>query len=84
MRRCSGKKLIAIVFPIVDSHVVWTVAAPLSTVLASGVKFTPRVLSEQHQTLLKELGEDEEWSAGQTNKDVSCCGCGVASPPACL
>ena len=82
--RCFGKKLIAIIFPIVNGHIVWTVAAPFKTVVAAGVTFAARGLSEGHQKQLDALRDEDEWSTGQNKKDVSTAvpGCGL-QPHAC-
>ncbi len=76
--RCFGKKLIAIIFPIVNGHIVWTVAAPFKTVVAAGVSFAARGLSEDQQKQLDALRDEDEWSTGQNKKDVSTAvqGCG--------
>ena len=77
--RCFGQKLIAIIFPIVNGHIVWTVAAPFKTVVAAGVTFAGRGLSEGHQKQLDALRDEDEWSTGQNKKDVSPAvpGCGL-------
>eukprot|EP00891_Asterochloris_glomerata_P001538 jgi/Astpho2/1538/Aster-05410 len=66
---CFGKKLIAIIFPIVNGHIVWTVAAPFKTVVAAGVSFAARGLSEDQQKQLDALRDEDEWSTGQNKKD---------------
>ena len=82
--RCFGKKLIAIAFPIVNGHMVWTVAAPFKTVVAAGVTVAARGLSEGQQKQLDALRDEDEWSTGQNKKDVSAAvpGCGLWILPA--